>query len=95
MKITKPIAHKIWDVLVKHAGASGLLSERNCFVYSFCEDKHPPTEYRFCGSLGFGGKFWNNNAFYVTCYKEDETPDKTKIILEVNRLLALIELEIP
>lgn len=49
-------------------------------------------EYRFCGALGFGGKFRNNgnneNIPYVDCYREDETPERRKMIAKANKRLA-------
>lgn len=49
-------------------------------------------EYRFCGALGFGGKFCNNgnrdNTPYVDCYREDETPARLQMIEAANKRLA-------
>jgi len=47
-------------------------------------------EYRFCGSLGFGGKLrWHNNDVpYVDCYKEDETPERNLKIKTINEILS-------
>lgn len=73
-------ANGVYDVLVAHCGARE--ASREDFVYThtreFC------IEYRFMGSLGFGGKFWRNHSFrpdgtygehwYVSNYREDETP---------------------
>lgn len=54
----------------------------------------PCREWRFCGALGFGGKFRNNgnneNTPYVDCYREDETPARLEMIDAANR--RLIEL---
>lgn len=51
-------------------------------------------EYRFCGALGFGGKFRNNgnndNTPYVDCYQEDETPERRKMIERANTRLAAL-----
>lgn len=51
-------------------------------------------EYRFMGSLGFGGKFRNNgnnnNVPYVDCYSEHETPERLKMIDAANARLAEI-----
>lgn len=51
-------------------------------------------EYRFCGALGFGGKFRNNgnnnNTPYVDCYSENETPIRRQMMDRANvRLSAL------
>lgn len=55
-------------------------------------DGGPPCrEYRFCGALGFGGKFRNNGNRdgipYVDCYLEDETPARRTMIEAANRRL--------
>lgn len=75
-------ANKIWDILVAHCGAS----ERGREDWIGTNHYHGITEYRFCGSLGFGGKFWADR-FKVSCYMEDETPERLKAIVEANRLL--------
>jgi hypothetical protein len=78
----------VYDVLTKVCGASDNPYDREHFVAAQCEEGHP-TEWRFCGSLGFGGKFWRNDGrFYVSCYREDETPARLKAIAEANRLLS-------
>lgn len=55
-------------------------------------DEYPCREYRFCGALGFGGKFRNNgnrdNVPYVDCYREDETPARLGMIQLANDRLA-------
>ena len=66
----------IYDILVKHCEAPE--GYRRSFVDHHCE---PPwagvSEWRFCGNLGFGGKFWRNHGrFYVNYYREDETPER-------------------
>lgn len=54
--------------------------------------EHPCREWRFCGALGFGGKFRNNgnhdNTPYVDCYREDETPARLAMIEAANKRLA-------
>lgn len=49
-------------------------------------------EYRFCGALGFGGKFRNtgnrDDTPYVDCYREDETPARNAMIEAANKRLA-------
>lgn len=44
-------------------------------------------EYRFQGSLGFGGKFYNDHKWRIGCYKEDDTPERTAVIEEINTAL--------
>lgn len=50
-------------------------------------------EFRFMGSLGFGGKFRSNQSWRVDCYCEDETPQRKETIQKVNEILAVLYLE--
>lgn len=87
LKMDEAIANRIYDVLVEHAGAPE--EGRESFVYHHVKEVWPPsTEWRFCGHLGFGGKFWvHHDDYTVTCYREDETPERMVIIENVNSLL--------
>jgi len=91
-QITPEQANAAYDILVKHAGASGIDWHRQGFVHAVSITKTPTTEYRFQGSLGFGGKFRNNgnngDVPHVDCYREDETPKRRAVILATNALLA-------
>ena len=79
---------RVYDVLSKVCGASDRQSEREYFISVQSVEDHPK-EFRFQGALGFGGKFWRNDGrFYVTCYREDETPARLKVIAEANNLLS-------
>ena len=100
-KLSKEIANEIYTILVEVCGApdptritkSGeeYNPYRYEFVYEFSEKEEPTREWRFCGNLGFGGKFWHNNdKFYVSCYREDETPEREKAICEANDKLIEI-----
>lgn len=81
------LANQIFDILVREAGASE--HDRGIFV-SFLDTRG--REFCFWGKLGFGGKFWNNGSdWYVTCYKEDETPARRKIIKKTNRALKVFQ----
>jgi len=86
MKITIAKANKIYDLLVSVGGAWE--SDRDSFIYHHCDVKDGCDEWRFRGKLGFGGKYRDNNR--VDCYKEDETPERRKIINELNEALAKI-----
>jgi hypothetical protein len=49
-------------------------------------------EWRFQGTLGFGGKFWNaNDRWYVTCYPEDSTDERRAVIAVANERLARLK----
>jgi len=92
-KIAEEQAEYIFDLLVKHAGA--FEEDRTSFLYAQIDRENPCKEFRFCGALGFGGKFWNNNdKLYINCYGEDETPKRNRIIKKVNKLLEAYEKEI-
>ena len=82
----------IWTVLVQECGAAegdGMLG-RAWFLAA--QQHRPVTEYRFIGALGFGGKFWiNDGRLYVTCYREDETPERLAMIERANRRLAELD----
>lgn len=93
---TLPTAPAVYDraysILVEHAGAPE--SMRGAFVRQHVEQATDfvanrwDTEWRFCGSLGYGGKFWVKSwpefHFTVNCYREDETPERLAIIEAVN-----------
>jgi len=89
MNLSEGQINRIYDVLVEFCEASEDARERRLFVENQLKPK-PPSEWRFIGALGFGGKFWRNNGVYVTCYKEDETPQRLKAIKKTNELLAEI-----
>lgn len=59
------IFEKAYDILVEHAGAKWF--DKYDFVsLETMVETFPSKEYRFCGNLGFGGKFWNNDSLYVS-----------------------------
>jgi hypothetical protein len=79
---------RIWDILVKHAGAT----EDGREGFLACADEYGrerSLEYRFQGYLGFGGKVWLNNGPhpYVNCYREDETRSRKHAIKVTNEAL--------
>ena len=52
-----------------------------------------PFETRFMGALGFGGKFYRDNRdgrWYVSCYREDETPARRAMIDSANTRLDVL-----
>ena len=84
----------VWDLLVEKAGASKSADEKLSFVSAHARaEKYPCTEYRFCGSLGFGGKFRRkHDSWSIDCYPESETPEILRTIAEVNAaILVLVE----
>lgn len=87
----KALYEQCWDILVEHAGALKNQDDRSTFVRAFLAEEHEATEWRFGGTLGFGGKFWRNDGrLYVACYREDETPKRLAVIETVNAQLAAL-----
>ena len=81
-------ANAIYDVLVQECGA--FEDERQRFVYHQTHDPEEQLrEWRFCGKLGFGGKFWRNaGRLYVNCYNKDMTKKRQKMIDRADERLA-------
>lgn len=99
--ITPEVANQIWDIIVETCGANDHPDswDRQSFV-NFAsadeatqKDRGSWTEWRFCGSFGFGGKVWNNGDFYVTCYKEEETRANLKRVQAANARLSALYLQ--
>lgn len=80
-------ANKVYDILVSIGGAYE--PYRDSFVYHHTKSKDKCSEWRFSGKLGFGGKY-RSSYNRVDCYKEDETPERMKLIKELNSALAKI-----
>ena len=89
--LTAAQANAVYDILVEHAGASDHPHSfaRADFILSLSEQN--VTEYRFMGSLGCGGKFWNDRGWRVTAYPEDMTPERKQAIDATNRALAALD----
>lgn len=84
--LTEEEARKIWKILVGEAGADKRTREEDSFVYHATREHN--LEWRFCGVLGFGGKFKNNTwGWYIDCYVEDNRDDRIEIIEKVNKIL--------
>ena len=84
--ISKADANAIYDILKEECGATEFWRE------DFVRSGADITEYRFQGVLGFGGKFWNtNDRWYVTCYSEDETPERRGVMDAANKRLAALK----
>ena len=82
-------ANAVWDVLVAEVGANE--RDRDSFVhYLVTPDSLSSWEYRFIGTLGFGGKLhWNGRtAPRVSCYPEDRTEGRDARIRVVNDMLT-------
>lgn len=77
----------VFTVLVEECGASESMREH--FVYD--HEQRRISEWRFGGSLGYGGKFWDNGGrYYVSCYPEDEKRVSMECIEKANRRLEAL-----
>ena len=88
--LTKETANKVYDILIKYAGASDHDYERRSFVHHQTKKDDVCREYRFKGKLGFGGKLIRRHydtRMCVSCYLEDMTDAREKIIIETNKAL--------
>lgn len=86
--------NKVYDILVVRCGAPSDEQARAQFVAAMGDGSIPPPEYRFSGALGFGGKLhigsFNKEGYpvWVSCYKEDETPERLHLIQLANFAFA-------
>lgn len=81
-------ANAVYDLLVRIGGANE--NERASFIHHHCVSKYGCDEWRFGGKLGFGGKY-RSIKNRVDCYLEDETPERKKIITELNEVLSKLD----
>jgi len=86
MEITREFAYKVWEVLVKNANATG---NGDGFVRALmAHNTKRPFEFRFIGSLDFGGKVWlDDNKFSVNYYREDFSELREAIVKKTNEEL--------
>jgi hypothetical protein len=76
--MTRSQALALYAVLVTYADA--LPSDADRFAAYLC-DGASWHEWRFCGSLGMGGKLYDSGGrLRVGCYSEDETPKRRATI---------------
>ena len=95
-EITEEQARTVRSILHEECGCRVDDRETEVFVRTIkteaSDRENVCHEYRFCGALGFGGKFRNNgnneNVPHVDCYREDETPKRLAMIAAANKRLA-------
>lgn len=100
MRINRECAEKIYSILVTCGAIVAMPSNRDFLdevisEWYKCGKNHfvdalvnGATEYRFCGELGFGGKFYlDSDRWFVSSYSEDMTPKRKDIITLTNALL--------
>lgn len=76
---------QVWGILVEECGAMDSAREQFWTHWPDC------VEFRFMGALGMGGKVWSTGGrVYVSCYREDETPDRLDMIRVANERLAQV-----
>lgn len=80
----------IYDILVQTCEAGENLREQ--FI-AYEGVASLPTEFRFMGALGYGGKFRRDRQrWYVDCYLEDLTRERSMMIDRANLLLDALRL---
>ena len=87
----KELFGRVYDTLVKTAGANP--NQKDSFIHNHCDSKWPCDEWRFCGLLGSGGKYWRKTNS-VSCYREDETKERLTIIKKTNEELSALSDEL-
>lgn len=84
----------VWAILCNHAGARDI--DANWVEFRIWWDRYDGRvdEFRFMGDLGFGGKLYRSRSgLRVSCYREDETPERAAIISTTNLALRAISTE--
>jgi hypothetical protein len=67
--------------------------DQDNFVHVFTTEARVPSEWRFQGEFGFGGKLWlEHDRWRVSCYREDDTPERIEKIELLNLLLEVLRL---
>jgi hypothetical protein len=93
-RITPDMSERIWRVLVEDCGCRDDLRAKHSFMYYLATDIWSGHEWRFQGSLGFGGKFHNNcGRWLVGCYSEHRTPECEEMICRANERIAALKEE--
>lgn len=83
----KVLPQKIYQILRDEAQASPRMDVEFMLWFLYARSY----EYRFMGNLGFGGKFWKDGKWRVTCYPEDETDAVRHVIHRVNARLQELQ----
>ena len=88
MIVPLEVAEKVWAVVVEHYGAYDE-EDRRWFLHFAVRGVW--TEYRFQWSFGLGGHVWHQaGRFYVTCRREDSTPEREAAMAIANAHLAVV-----
>ena len=94
MILTEVTANRVYDLLVEIGGAPE--DRRDMFIRYAAIDLR---EFRFIGHLGFGGKIhaqgtWSHKSspLFVSCYHDEHTSERDRIIVEINKKLSEMEI---
>ena len=87
IKLTEEEWKQVYGILVEECGARDLDGS-----WAYSEFRHSQlrgtTEFRFGDTLGFGGVLFNSGGrLYVSCYSEDDTPEREAAIEAANARL--------
>jgi len=85
MILSEKKAKAVYEILVKVCSAN----ENEEFDFIYHHTKSGCNEWRFIGSLGFGGKYWSGRN-EISCYPEDLTTERERIIKIANEMLSKI-----
>lgn len=88
MILTENQAKQVWDILVDVCGAENDDQSGQSFVHHAIMNNR--LEFRFQGKLGFGGKIYVEEPPRVSCYQEDNTPERADMIANANEQLCLL-----
>ncbi len=89
-QLTEEQANKVWDILIEVGGAIKDEHWRDMFVRYATDDL---VEFSFQGYLGFGGKIYGGvRGVFVDCYHDEHTPERDRIITEINEKLKEMNL---
>lgn len=80
--------NEVFDLLVADVSARPAQREEFLRHHLALRDRWQPSEFRFQGSLGFGGKFWcEMDHLRVSCYAEDQTATRKRAMWRTNEKL--------
>lgn len=95
MRLSKQTAEAVYAILVEECGArtDNCGAGQDAFV-SYTARDYDHHEFRFGGSLGFGGKVYvSQSQIRVAYYPEDRTPARDKAMLRANDRLERVVIE--
>lgn len=87
------VGMQVYEILRQEVGRS--ITGEEDFIFWFEDTCDMNREFRFGGKLGFGGKFYRSGTrWYISCYREDETPEREAIIERTNARLEAFREEV-